>query len=150
MMAGMSTKEQVGFLRMLANSADMSVPDQEKFTLIADEYEGWLREAALCEEWIKGHQQDWQPIETAPKDGTVVLLWGGSPDFYSDEDFKDPGYDKVRPVTAWFGKPEKEDYEAWPSCWRFCSFDSGIYGEYENPTHWAPCPAPPVDIPTGG
>lgn len=76
----------------------------------------------------------WQPIETAPKDGVAVLLWGGRPDRCSDEMHPvDEHWLMPRPVSGWW------DHNRW----RYCLYDSGYYGDYENPTHWMPLPDPP-------
>ena len=66
---------------------------------------------------------DWQKIETAPKDGTVVLTY-------------DPRWQP--PLTASF-------YEFPPGSgakWRLTWDDTEKYGRHE-PTHWMPLPAPP-------
>lgn len=56
----------------------------------------------------------WQPIESAPKDGTRVLVWDG---------------------------------EEWLARWQ--AYNGGYWDadEYisENPTHWMPLPAPPLE-----
>jgi hypothetical protein len=69
----------------------------------------------------------WQPIETAPKDGTNILLY--FPRLRSD----------IQRIVGHWGKPMfgKE-------CW----FDpSGLkslsYGNAYDPTHWIPLPAKP-------
>ena len=62
---------------------------------------------------------DWQPIETAPMDGTEVLLFG---------DRFDSAY------LCAFHDGEWKYAGRYPDCW-----DGGIV----NPTHWMPLPAPP-------
>lgn len=71
---------------------------------------------------------EWQPIETAPKDGTMILVWDES---------SSPG------VVAAYFLSETHDDEEW-SGW--------IYGdqlladadpEGPLPTHWMPLPEPP-------
>ena len=70
----------------------------------------------------------WQPIETAPRDGTWVLLSGGECEFNEESD------NKGRAVTArWTTEFSR---------WLFAYYDSGVYGEYENPTHWQPLLSP--------
>lgn len=74
---------------------------------------------------------EWQPIETAPKDGTLILLF--------------------RPTALPWGKvaPGKWNSQAdhkRPS--PFWDMWLRIGGTYESrawePTHWMPLPAPPV------
>ena len=73
---------------------------------------------------------DWQPIETAPRDGTWVLLAGGSIEY---------GWDGDSAPAVVAGQCVRPD----PECWQFAWYDGGYYGEYENPTHWMPLPEPP-------
>jgi hypothetical protein len=72
---------------------------------------------------------EWKDISTAPKDGTWVLISGGS---------------------IWYGWSG----DTIPTCvvgqflptsnsWQFAWYDGGFYGEYETPTHWMPLPPPP-------
>lgn len=69
---------------------------------------------------------EWLPIETAPRDGTWVLLKGGSPD-------EPPRDERIYPCVVGFWD------ESWP-CWWFCWWDSNWRSAYENPTHWMPIP----------
>lgn len=73
--------------------------------------------------------QDWQPIETAPRDGTRVLLWAC-----------DPCYPKGKPLVGYFenNKWHLSGHE-FTECW-INNFD-----EYFNPTHWMPLPEPPKE-----
>jgi hypothetical protein len=75
---------------------------------------------------------DWQPIETAPKDGTPVWLWWPSPDSEA--------------ITGWWS-------EGWYEGDRLVRSDAGWVGneasshrldEWSQPTHWMPLPAPPI------
>lgn len=89
---------------------------------------------------------EWQPIETAPKDGTVILLCGGEDDPLHTDAHRNEALHR-RPVTGWWGLIV-EWADEWSAdqdqfMWRYCSYDSGIYGEYKNPTHWMPLPKPP-------
>jgi hypothetical protein len=77
----------------------------------------------------------WQPIKTAPRDGTWVLLAGGECEFNEESD------NKGRAVTArWTTEFSCRDTSG---RWQFAYYDSGVYGEYENPTHWQPRPPSP-------
>jgi hypothetical protein len=63
---------------------------------------------------------DWQPIESAPRDGTRILVWG-----------------KIFPehaVACW--RPKGVLMEGW---------ESHPYSECDivSPTHWMPLPDPP-------
>ena len=73
----------------------------------------------------------WMPIETAPKDGTRIVL--GNPDW----------------LVVWSGSwlaeqpPGEPDYRwnSWGPRWErtgFCDRDL-------NPTHWQPLPSPPEE-----
>jgi hypothetical protein len=63
---------------------------------------------------------DWQPIETAPKDGTEIMVW---------------------PVRGMKGKTFLEAYHDGTS-WVWCSIHYGTTNEI-NPTHWKYLPEPP-------
>ena len=64
----------------------------------------------------------WQPIETAPKDGTQILIWDGN----------------VRIVAEWGDVPGDLRMGWW------ATNKSYLDSPYE-PTHWAPIPEPPND-----
>jgi hypothetical protein len=73
----------------------------------------------------------WQPIETAPKDGRSILLCMGA-----DADGKpiDPvAFDVFCQVAAWWGSEEWIVY---------CSMVHEPRLHF-SPTHWMPLPAPP-------
>ena len=79
---------------------------------------------------------DWQPIETAPRDGTEVLLWcAPHSDMEMDSIFAaawvtDAG-DEKRPYSTWI-IPQADDKEGgWADTLRWM------------PTHWMPMPEPP-------
>ena len=62
--------------------------------------------------------EGWEPIETAPRDGEELLVWGMS---------------IGRRVASAKDVPRHEPYE-WPGGW---DFPTGA-------THWRPLPAPPA------
>lgn len=62
-------------------------------------------------------EQDWQPIETAPKDGTPVLVWW----------------------AHWCNHPI---VASWYVGW---SAEEAISSSGPDPTHWRPLPARPAD-----
>jgi hypothetical protein len=66
----------------------------------------------------------WQPIETAPKDGTEFDVWNA----YSEERIANVRWDGKHFVHWWIG-----------------GFDSMDYCRIERPTHWMPLPAPPKE-----
>jgi hypothetical protein len=77
---------------------------------------------------------NWQPIETAPRNGTWVLIW---PKYASN------------PLVAefsnnrWYGC--YEHYKV--SCGRWCEGGSVDTWPNLNPTHWQPLPPPPTETP---
>ena len=85
--------------------------------------------AARAEDWQNGYERgleaaapEWQPIETAPRDGTPILMgkW----------------HDGER---YWIASGSIEGEEYW------CDFPDDTFVPYshQNPTHWALIPAPP-------
>ncbi len=73
----------------------------------------------------------WMPIDTAPTDGTRVLVWDAL-----------PGFEAVH--IAQFGIPLERATGGNPA-W-FTGNDSGHYGSVDDlrPTHWMPLPPPPA------
>jgi hypothetical protein len=74
-------------------------------------------------DWV---QSWWQPIETAPKDGSPILIW--------------------QPGQEWFNKVNSthDDYRYAIGYWR----PEGGWGNrnsaHVEPTHWMPLPPKPV------
>jgi len=67
---------------------------------------------------------EWQPIETAPKDGTRVILW------LKDECFP--------ALAAWIMFCPDDEEPGW------YVFEMGQYGDdFNEITHWMPLPEPP-------
>jgi len=78
----------------------------------------------------------WQPIETAPKDGTAVLLY--KPDEEMMGSYTLVGFwDKQ--WCNWAGDGDALVY-----------FSYLYQKEYGHPTHWQPLPEPPEGYPLGG
>jgi len=70
-------------------------------------------------------KSDWQPIETAPKDGTEILVW------------RKP----IRVVAQWVKKDQSFGVE---DSWTFLTEAEGYDSDYR-PTHWMPLPLPPEE-----
>jgi hypothetical protein len=75
---------------------------------------------------------DWQPIETAPKDGTIVLLWAATEDQWDDYDCGDEPLRRGAQV----GRASTMQPGLW---W----MTGGVLKELHSPTHWMPLPTPP-------
>jgi hypothetical protein len=77
----------------------------------------------------------WQPIETAPKDGTEIDVWCG-------------GEFPRRVTCASWREPTESEWwshggdtiDTPDACWHDCF---GPLGKDNTPTHWMPLPAPP-------
>jgi hypothetical protein len=79
---------------------------------------------------------EWQPIDTAPKDGTWVLLCGGVAGGYEDNRYDFPWPPMV--VAHW------EARQLFGGYWVFAAYDGFCELSYENPTHWMPAPIVPA------
>jgi hypothetical protein len=80
-------------------------------------------------------RDEWQPIETAPKDGSAVLLWNGQ---YVNLAYWNPAYE-----SKWDHELDKPVVRG---AWTDDTVKSFAYeeiNEIEGPTHWMPLPAPP-------
>lgn len=80
---------------------------------------------------------EWQPISTAPKDGTWILLTGGEFVKYDWNGDTEPDVVSGQYTNKLNGGLDCH----WR--WQFAWLDGGFYGEYMNPTHWMPLPEPP-------
>ncbi len=83
----------------------------------------------------------WQPIETAPKDGTEILVWAVDP--YKPKKGRKP-YAGAH-VTAWsdYRRRWEMPHElkgACPSCNR-----TGLQENHWDKTHWMPLPLAPKE-----
>lgn len=83
---------------------------------------------------------DWRPIETAPKDGTRILVWA-----LHYGRFRDIAFARWEDL-----RPEPSDY------WSDGRLGPGWYvsgASFVEPTHWRPVPDPPqeeISAPGGG
>lgn len=83
-----------------------------------------------------GKWPEWRAIETAPKDGVILLY--GLLDPHPDDRELHAQLDKPRRVTGFWDDVD----EAW------CPVGSTWTGPWFEPTHWMPLPLPPA--PEGG
>jgi hypothetical protein len=80
--------------------------------------EGMDYEAQFCERCIHGQSEEaWSSIETAPNDGTPILVWW-------------PYWNNTQPLVARFVQGQ----------WRN---EFALEGGSTLPTHWLPLPEPP-------
>lgn len=91
--------------------------------------------------------EDWQPIETAPKDGTVVMLFADATVFEGKpvgqrvtmgqwEEWVNTASEYHGTTGEYLGQSEQDGGASW------ISWDGG-FTEENPPSHWQPLPAPP-------
>lgn len=69
---------------------------------------------------------NWHPIETAPKDGTAILVWDG-----------------YNQYVAFWGESSLWSKGADQWCYGECSGEYNSHRAVYEPTHWMPLPANP-------
>jgi len=88
-----------------------------------------VKEKLTTETNVQKMHNAWQPIETAPKDGTRILVYNGKGGGYCT-------YDGDIGVAAWEITMGKKQWGSQACC-------DGV--SYFTPTHWMPQPKPPED-----
>lgn len=79
--------------------------------------------------------QAWQPIETAPKDGTNIILADGKHATVGNWYHEEPYIHEYRDLGGnYAGQDEGDGFNGW------VDWSGGI-----TPTHWMPLPPPPSD-----
>lgn len=112
----------------------MSLPDVEAVIAALDAKYPLAKSQAVLDAITLLRRMQWQPISTAPKNGTFVLLYGA---VYSDVDthkaaWEDNKYDEDSPQMMWcVANSADRDYYT--------------RDEVTNPTHWMPLPEPPPE-----
>lgn len=77
----------------------------------------------------------WMPIETAPRDGTVILIAGGADDQMAYQSGRYDEFMQAPTRAMWSG-----------GGWLIALAEACCVGiERINPTHWMPLPTPPED-----
>lgn len=84
---------------------------------------------------------DWQPIETAPRDGTKILIWDAGENGFGQVVARYETRDGWAPIGSttdlqWIGRIR----------WHVAAqMYLGAHQLIKTPTHWMPLPAPPKD-----
>lgn len=86
-------------------------------------------EAALA----AANAEDWQPIETAPKNGRPILVFG---EFAGE--ITGPAGDPFIGVAIWRG--DRTDYPGF----EWSAENTDAYSGWWKPSHWMPLPPPPA------
>lgn len=91
-------------------------------------------------------QEGWQPIETAPKDGTEVLLYTPSGVCIGEwEPLEQDSPDQPGHNPGWYGTGHTSDPVMWGRSAEFGFVGPGyLYEEQNQPTHWMPLPNAPA------
>lgn len=76
---------------------------------------------------------EWQTMDTAPRDGTWVLLTGGNIRYGWDGD--DQPAVVAAQYSTWLNGRSLDEGR-----WQFAWYDGGYYGAYEDPAMWMPLP----------
>jgi hypothetical protein len=86
---------------------------------------------------------EWQPIKTAPKDGTAVLVWD------APEGALTVGWEVAKYLAKdgySVGRMTTDLYNSGIMGWvRAAPHHTRLYYKLSNPTHWMPLPEPPQE-----
>lgn len=94
-------------------------------------------------EILQKARDEWQTIETAPKDGTEIILFCPQGDGTPGSTFRvTSGSWFIPPLLGSMSDPEVDEDE--PPAW--LSWDGGFSEETMMPTHWMALPVPPEAI----
>jgi hypothetical protein len=113
-------------------------PSDDTYKTISVQRAWELWQAALATQPQAPQGGGWQPIETAPKDGTSVLIANDAPG-------------SVHPREGYYVKPAQRfsDEPIHLGWWRLAgSCAERIHGR--TPTHWQPLPPAPTETPEAG
>jgi len=81
---------------------------------------------------------EWQPIETAPKDGTHILLSNGESVSHGHWLYVAAYSREIRDMEGFYvDQDESDGYDGWIDF---------VGGMLPDPTHWMPLPPPPKGI----
>lgn len=80
----------------------------------------------------------WQPIETAPKDGTPILLSNGVDVSFGNWIKEDFSIREIRDIEGRYVDQIENQQEA-----QWMDWDGGMQPD---PTHWMPLPPPPPSV----
>ena len=113
--------------------------------------DGWFPEPEAIEEWEQTFREHaspanvallldalpvWRPIETAPKDGTDIMLSNGDVVTEGHWMHDEGGTTEYRDSDGrWIGQDDRDGFDGW------IDWHGGMIPE---PTHWQPLPAPPI------
>ena len=108
------------------NFADMTLPERIKY--IVESHASLKAEVERLNELAQDPyrlSRGWQPMETAPKDGTVVLCW---------DEFKECD-------LMWYGIIQQWNEPKDILGWMYVATNTECH-----PTHWMPLPKPPAAV----
>lgn len=89
----------------------------------------------------------WQPMATAPKDGTIVDLWCETDEWEQAKFYFGHTCCGVPDQTRWQGRVQECVYR---DGWRPAQGNSRLHRIEATPTHWTPLPLPPQAQQDGG
>lgn len=106
----------------------------DRIATLTEQLEAARRDAKEAEACLV---EGWQPIETAPKDGTEIILgWDIASVWIVRSGWWEDGFDMIEGGYD-------EECEGWWS-YRHSVTQEKLDG-YDNPTHWMPLPKPPKE-----